>query len=322
MMTFNWVDAVLVLIVLVSAALGWQRGFIFSVLDLVRWLGSWLIALLLYKPFSTWLSFFVNWSDVWRAPLAFIILIFLSGVAIHFVGRAILNFIPGQAHVHPVNRLLGIVPGMISGSITAAIISALLLAMPISDSLSEYAQKSRLNGLFAVFTDELEDVLVPVFNPAINQTLNKLITVEPGSDESVELPFKVENSRPEPSLEAQMLEMINNERTSRGLKPLEADPELVPVARAHSADMFARGYFSHYTPDREDPFQRMKDAGVRFRTAGENLALAPTLQIAHSGLMNSPGHRANILNPAFGRIGIGIMSGGRRGIMVSQEFRN
>lgn len=321
-MTFNWVDAVLVLIVLVSAALGWQRGFIFSVLDLVRWLGSWLIALLLYKPFSTWLSFFVNWSDVWRAPLAFIILIFLSGVAIHFVGRAILNFIPGQAHVHPVNRLLGIVPGMISGSITAAIISALLLAMPISDSLSEYAQKSRLNGLFAVFTDELEDVLVPVFNPAINQTLNKLITVEPGSDESVELPFKVENSRPEPSLEAQMLEMINNERTSRGLKPLEADPELVPVARAHSADMFARGYFSHYTPDREDPFQRMKDAGVRFRAAGENLALAPTLQIAHSGLMNSPGHRANILNPAFGRIGIGIMSGGRRGIMVSQEFRN
>ena len=66
----------------------------------------------------------------------------------------------------------------------------------------------------------------------------------------------------------------------------------------------------------------MKDAHIKFRTAGENLALAPTLQIAHTGLMNSPGHRANILNPAFGRVGIGIMTGGRRGIMVSQEFRN
>jgi uncharacterized protein YkwD len=194
--------------------------------------------------------------------------------------------------------------------------------MPFSDSLSDSAQKSRLTEIFAVFTNELEDALVPVFNPAINQTLNRLITIEPGSEDSVELPFKVENSRPEPTLEEQMLELINHERTSRGLKPLEADPELVPVARAHSADMFARGYFSHYTPEGKDPFQRMKDAGIRFRTAGENLALAPTLQIAHTGLMNSPGHRANILNPSFGRVGIGIMSGGRRGIMVSQEFRN
>ena len=321
-MGINWVDIVLVLIVAVSAAIGWRRGFILSILDLIRWLGSWLTALVLYKPLATWLTYVVNWSEVWRAPLAFLILLFLSGIAIHLVGRAILDRIPARVHYHPVNRLLGIIPGAISGGITAAIVAALLLAMPISDGLSSYAQKSRLTEIFAVFTDELEDALVPVFNPAINQTLNKLITVEPGSEESVELPFKVENSKPDPSLESQMLELINHERTSRGLKPLEADPELVPVARAHSADMFARGYFSHYTPEGEDPFQRMKDAGIRFRTAGENLALAPTLQIAHTGLMNSPGHRANILNPNFGRVGIGIMTGGRRGIMVSQEFRN
>jgi uncharacterized protein YkwD len=66
----------------------------------------------------------------------------------------------------------------------------------------------------------------------------------------------------------------------------------------------------------------MNKAGVKFRTAGENLALAPTLQLAHTGLMNSPGHRANILRPEFGRLGIGIMDGGYHGIMVSQEFRN
>jgi uncharacterized protein YkwD len=66
----------------------------------------------------------------------------------------------------------------------------------------------------------------------------------------------------------------------------------------------------------------MKDAGVEYRTAGENLALAPTLHIAHNGLMNSPGHRANILHPQFGRVGIGIMDGGLRGLMVTQNFRN
>jgi uncharacterized protein YkwD len=66
----------------------------------------------------------------------------------------------------------------------------------------------------------------------------------------------------------------------------------------------------------------MKRANVVFLSAGENLALAPTLPIAHTGLMNSPGHRANILRPQFGRLGIGVMDGGPRGLMISQEFRN
>ena len=56
--------------------------------------------------------------------------------------------------------------------------------------------------------------------------------------------------------------------------------------------------------------------------AGENLALAQTLRIAHKGLMNSPGHRANILHKSFGRLGIGILSGDMHGIMVTQAFRN
>jgi uncharacterized protein YkwD len=119
-----------------------------------------------------------------------------------------------------------------------------------------------------------------------------------------------------------MLVLVNQERAKAGLKPLVMDPELTQVARQHSADMFARGYFSHYTPEGLSPFDRMHKAGVNFRTAGENLALAPTLTIAHNGLMNSPGHRANILRPQFGRVGIGIMDGGARGLMISQEFRD
>jgi uncharacterized protein YkwD len=66
----------------------------------------------------------------------------------------------------------------------------------------------------------------------------------------------------------------------------------------------------------------MRQANVRFATAGENLALAPTIPVAHNGLMNSPGHRANILRREFGRVGIGVMDAGMRGLMISQEFRN
>jgi uncharacterized protein YkwD len=146
--------------------------------------------------------------------------------------------------------------------------------------------------------------------------------VEPESEESVDLNFTVSNSTPRPDLEAQMLVLVNQERTSRGLKLLVADPQLVPVARLHSQDMFRRGYFSHYTPEGKDPFERMKVYGIQYMAAGENLALGQTLRICHEGLMKSPGHRANILNPAYGRLGIGIMDGGAYGIMISQEFRN
>jgi uncharacterized protein YkwD len=86
--------------------------------------------------------------------------------------------------------------------------------------------------------------------------------------------------------------------------------------------MFARSYFSHVSPEGEDLSNRMREARVGYLAAGENLALAPTLFSAHSGLMQSPGHRANILRPQFGRLGIGILDGGRHGLMVTQAFRN
>jgi uncharacterized protein YkwD len=177
-----------------------------------------------------------------------------------------------------------------------------------------------VNGL-AVYSERLEAALHPVFGEAIAETLNLLI-IRPESNERVALPYTVAVSRPRPDLEARMLQLVNRERIAAGLRPLAPDPELTEVARRHSADMFARGYFAHNTPEGRDPFDRMHEANVRFLTAGENLALAPTLEIAHRGLMNSPGHRANILNPDFGRVGIGIMDGGMRGLMVSQEFRN
>ena len=321
-MGFNWVDVLLFLFILLSVAAGWQRGFILSVLDLVRWLGSWLAGLFFYKWVSGWLSLVTDWSETWRNPVAFLLIVGVASVLIHLIGFAFLRRIPRETHRHRINHILGTLPGLANGLVAAALLSALLFAVPFSDRLSEAVQESTIANRLAVFTDEVEQALVPIFDPAVRQTFNRLVTIEPGSDELVELPFKVENPHPAPPFESQMLELVNKERMSRGLKPLAADPELTEVARRHSADMFERGYFSHYTPEGVDPFQRMKAADVKFRTAGENLALAPTLQIAHTGLMNSPGHRANILNPNFGRVGIGIMNGGRRGLMVSQEFRN
>src|SRR5690606_35111405 len=321
-MSFNWVDLVLVLIVAGSAYAGWQRGFILSAIDLVRWVGSWLAALVLYKPAAHLLGLVIDISDIWRIPIAFVGVLVIVSFAITALAAKLFGGIGREAHHSKTNRTFGVLPGALSGLIFAAILSALLFAMPFADGISRAAQESRLANELAVYTEDLEAALVPVFDPALCETLSRLRTVEPGSTETYELPYKVEAATPAPDLEARMLELVNRERAANGLKPVEADPEMREVARKHSSDMFARGYFSHDTPDGKSPFDRMREDGVRFRTAGENLALAPTLEIAHNGLMNSPGHRENILRPQFGRLGIGILDGGRAGLMVTQKFRD
>lgn len=320
-MAWNLVDLLLILFVLLSVWYGWQRGFILGTLDLVRWIGSLLLALRFYPFVARWLGPRVEWPEVWDRPAAFLLVVGVAGLLIHLLSYLFLRRLPRDVHRRRLNRAFGTVPGFVSGVITAAIIAALLLVMPLPESVRTRAQQSELVNQLAAATSRFEDALAPVFHDAVAQTMNKLM-IRPESDQLVKLPYTVDNSRPRPDLEAQMLDLVNRERAANGLSTLAPDPALTEVARRHSTDMFQRGYFSHYTPEGRDPFARIRAGGVSYLLAGENLALAPTLTIAHTGLMNSPGHRANILKPQFGRLGIGIMDGGFRGLMVTQNFRD
>ena len=321
-MAFNPIDILLVIVVVLSLLNGYRRGLILGVLDLAGWVLSLIAGLRYYQPVAQWIGPRIDlWSEVWDQPIAFVLVALLTGMVVHFIGYALLRRLPADVHENHVNRLLGLLPGFVNGMITAAIISALLLAIPLNEGLSERTRDSAIVNRLAVYAERLEGQLRPVFGEAISRSLN-LLTIRPDSNERVTLPFKVEKPKPRPDLEKRMLDLVNQERQAAGLNPLAPDPELTEVARQHSADMFARGYFAHDTPEGISPFDRMRAANIRFITAGENLALAPTVQVAHTGLMNSPGHRANILRREFGRVGIGIMDGGMRGLMVSQEFRN
>jgi uncharacterized protein YkwD len=320
-MDITFVDVLLALVVAFGVWQGWQRGLLLGMLDLVRWVGGLLFALRFYQPVARWMGPRVSWDEAWDEPAAFLLTAVAAGLVIQLAGQSLLGRVSEKTHRGTVNRTLGMIPGLAGGLISAAILASLSLAVPLPEAAQESARRSVLANQLTSYTNRLEDQLAPVFNDAIQQTLNRL-TIRPESNERVDLGFKVESVRPRPDLEAQMLELVNAERAAAGLGPVAPDPELTEVAREHSADMFARGYFAHVSPDGLDPFDRMRRAGVTFRTAGENLALAPTVRVAHTGLMNSPGHRANILRPAFGRLGLGIVDGGYRGIMVSQEFRN
>ena len=120
--------------------------------------------------------------------------------------------------------------------------------------------------------------------------------------------------------EQTMFNLVNSERTAQGLKPLQIDMRLVKLARMKSQDMIDKNYFDHTSPTYGTPFEMMHNYGVTYNYAGENLAGNSTTNAAHTALMNSPGHRANILNVNYTHIGIGIVDGGRYGKMFTQEF--
>lgn len=117
-----------------------------------------------------------------------------------------------------------------------------------------------------------------------------------------------------------LLKLVNQERTSRKLAPLTVDVALSKVAEAKSQDMVNNQYFSHQSPTYGSPFEMMKQFGIVYTTAGENIACNQSVEAAHQALMESTGHRENILNTQFTHIGIGIVNGGQCGKMLTQQF--
>ena len=111
--------------------------------------------------------------------------------------------------------------------------------------------------------------------------------------------------------EQEVIRLTNLERAKYGLKPLTEDWELSRVARYKSQDMHDRRYFDHNSPTYGTPFQMMKAFGLSSRSAGENIAMGyRTPQAVVTGWMNSSGHRANILNSSYTKIGIGYVADG------------
>lgn len=111
--------------------------------------------------------------------------------------------------------------------------------------------------------------------------------------------------------ESEVVRLVNEIRVQNGLKPLTENWELSRVARYKSQDMHDKNYFSHTSPTYGSPFTMMKSFGISYRTAGENIAMRySTPKAVVNGWMNSPGHRANILNASFTKIGVGYVSSG------------
>ncbi|MBI4059213.1 CvpA family protein [Candidatus Microgenomates bacterium] len=321
MLNGNWVDLIILVILAFYILEGLERGFWVLVAELAGFLGSIAAALRFYPLVAKLLIDNFNLPHSLANALGFLAAAVASEMAISYlIVKIIWPRIPRRFLETPIQKFLGIIPSLFNGLILIAFFLTLFLALPLNPQIKADINNSKVGGYLVDRTVGLERKLADIFGGAIRDSLT-YFTVEPKSNERVSLtnltPAKLTIDT---QAETQLFALVNKERRDRGIAELVWDPQIVEVARKHSRDMWERHYFAHVDPDGKDPGDRLKAGGISFTLAGENLALAPTTQMAHQGLMNSEGHRRNILDPDFKKIGIGVIDGGVYGKMFTQNF--
>ena len=115
------------------------------------------------------------------------------------------------------------------------------------------------------------------------------------------------------SIAKSLLALVNQAREENGLSALSLNDSLSAVAQKKAEDMKNNNYFSHTSPTYGSPFDMIKNAGISYRSAGENIAMGQkTAEAVFNAWMNSSGHRANILSSKFTQMGIGVTDGSTR----------
>lgn len=319
----NWVDLLVLIGVLVFAIDGVRNGLISGLLEFLGFVLSLLSALLFYSKTQIVFTKFFTIPQTFAAAAGFLLTWFIVETAYFLIVRVLYRKLPKILIGHPVNRFGGAIPAVANGLLFWAFLLTFATAIPLLPSnFKSDIFGSKIGGFVVLRTNQIEKPLASVFGPAVSEVQKSLtfLTVVPASRQSVNLNFTQKELRVDAVSEQKMLELVNSERTKIGIRALTFDPALRDVARAHSRDMFQRGYFAHYSPEGADALDRLMNAEVQFTIAGENLAYAPDVLRAHDGLMNSPGHRKNILTPEFGKVGIGVIDGGIYSKMFTQVF--
>ena len=320
--SINAVDAILVAVLALFVLGGLRRGLVWELLDLVGLGASFALGLQGYGALGSWLV------ERYEAPqalanLAGFFAIFLASLFAFALVSALIGGLVGTpltlGILRPLNALGGAALGLAKGVVFAALVLRAATLLPVGDDLSSAIGQSRVASRVGdAFSCVLPD-LESAFSQIAEDALRFVPPIPSGERRDLSIPRGVAVWA-DPEAEAAMLDLINRERALVALPTLVADERLRVVARSHSEEMFRLAYFAHDSSATGTPFDRLRQANIRFGTAGENLAYAPTVEAAHRGLMNSPEHRRNILMPEFRRVGVGVVRSGLWGRMFTQNF--
>ena len=199
--------------------------------------------------------------------------------------------------------------------LTALSLSLLSPTAALGANTHEVVQGDTLSKIAAEYEVSLTDLLKS--NPAISDS-NRILVGQTISLPSVQQTAKQEK---EQTVEQQILRLVNDERSKAGLSNVEMDTSLSHTATLKSEDMRDHDYFNHTSPTYGSPFEMMKSFGIDYKYAGENIAAGqPSAESVMKSWMNSPGHKANILNKNYTHIGIGHVTGGKYSHYWTQQF--
>lgn len=162
----------------------------------------------------------------------------------------------------------------------------------------------------------------PVPSPSPDEETRPPVPEDPTGDDRGDAHYASHypQSRVRVSDEAELLRMVNEERASVGLHPLTLDQDLVHLARAKAWDIIDNNYFAHQSPTYGSVWDMMRRANIPFVYAGENLARAGNVWVVHYRLMNSSGHRQNILRDRYTHVGIAVLRAEPSGVVAVQVF--
>lgn len=318
----NWVDMVFILLLIYFIVT--NEGFLDTFFDAIGFVFSLFFSYKFYAFFGRLLVLNFSLPQGLSYAAGFFIAWTLAEIILYFIISIVSQRYLKEVQNNKYNRFFGFIAAIIQTLVISLFIVSLVFALPVRGQIKQAILDSRTGPFFVNLSQSFEKNINTVFGGAVSETLN-FLTVKPESGETVNLGTKVDKSKlsPDGQSEQIMFNLINSERAKLGIKQLQFEDRLQDLGRAYGETMFENGFFSHTsTVDGSTPADRANRAGVSYTVIGENLAYAPDVYVAHQGLMNSPGHRANILSVDYNKVGIGVIDGGIYGKMFVQEFTN
>lgn len=316
----NWVDLVFIGVVLYYILT--NKGIISSTFDILGFILSLLFAYRVYHYIGILLVSNFGFSPGISNAAGFFIAWMFAELLLYIIFSLVILHVFDRYKDHPLNRYLGYAGGVAQAFVISLFYVSVVFALPIRGEVKKAIIDSRTGGYLVEISQSTEKSIKNVLGGAVSETIN-FLTIKPQSSERLSLGFTLTSSqmKPDPESEAIMLRLVNKERRDRGVPELVQDDQLVNDSRLYAQEMFKNGFFSHHSAvDGSTPGDRANRLGIEYGMLGENLAFAPDVYIAHQGLMNSEGHRRNILEPSFKKVGIGVIDGGFYGRMFVQTF--
>lgn len=315
-MHFSLVDTVLIVgtALLVVHAVR-QSGFVPYLTELVAFAAGLSAAFVCFWPMGQFIHAHLGVGQGVASFGSFLLVLVLVHAAVQApVGRVASSLGPWVNRMPPFwHAIFSGTPALGVALMLATLLLSVALVLPAGANLRPAVASSVLGPEIlsrAPFVEGPVQRLLAPTNPAARPILESDPPSNPGEDAFLKLQFPADLAiQPDPPAEDRMLVLINHARQQVGLSPLHTDTLLQQAARDHSADMYKRHYFSHQTPDGKTPYDRLHDLRFHYVTAGENLAFAADVEQAFGLLMNSPDHKANMLNPDFRCVGIGAYKG-------------